>query len=640
MPTVHIERHGDNRILAKVPWLGGAGKDMAKQVPGVSALWDKTGYRDKFLGWTYPLDLEVCRQLRLVFGDMLEIGPELSAWAKAEVIRENNQTTLRMAGSAELPELAELAPLLDMAYSNRPFQAVGAKFALDGGSTLNADEPGLGKTLETLGALTLAHAHRVLVFCRKTALRAVWEREAHRWLGGNVQTFVCDGTRAQRDFTMSEYYIACQEFPDKMCILICNVEMVRMRTDYVENQRYESPEFRYLFESDWDAVVFDESHNALIGKSHLSVMHHEDGSKSAKISQTRLGAMRLPVKEGGLKLALSGTPFRGKVINMWGTLNWLRPDVFTSYWRYAKMYFEVEEGDYGLVVSGEDVRPDARAAFDRMLAPYVLRRTKAEVAKDLPPKLYAGTPLYPDVPDSPLGIWLPMESQQARAYQDMAEDARAQVGDGILMANGVLAELTRLKQLSTTYGVMISDNAGVRFAPREPSNKLNWILDNLPSLTGNEGKVIIASQFTQVINLFSGAIAHAGFPNYVITGETKQRTREDIVREFSNPDDEHRVVMINTKAGGESITLDAADVVIIIDETSIPDEQLQVEDRAHRVSREAGRVPVTVYYLRSLESIEADIAVRCGAREGACKEVLDGSRGVEIIRHAASHQLA
>jgi SNF2 family DNA or RNA helicase len=138
-----------------------------------------------------------------------------------------------------------------------------------------------------------------------------------------------------------------------------------------------------------------------------------------------------------------------------------------------------------------------------------------------------------------------------------------------------------------------------------------------------------------VVNLFHREVEAAGYPSWRITGETSLRARNDIVADFTDPAAERRCCFINTFAGGESITLDAADVVIVIDETHIPDDQIQVEDRAHRVSREAGRPPVTVYYLRSLGTVDEEIPVLTGTREGAISQRLDGSRGIEVLAKSA-----
>lgn len=629
MPVVRLERYGANRILANVPWLGGEGKDLAKSVAGCAPLWDKSGEKDKWIGWTYPLDLEVCRNLRVVFGDMLRIGPELEAWAKAEVATESAQHALRASYEHDLPGIEETAPRLAQAFRARPYQPVAVQFALDGKRVIIADEPGLGKTLETLGTLALAGCRRVLVVAKKTAISAVWEREIRRWLP-DAEPFAGVPDRGDhklaREAIIESFDTFCDLAPDKLAILIVNPEMMRIKfTPGSEgSKRVEIPEFPALFNRDWDAIVFDESHRIVIGKN----------VQSKSITQTRLGSIRLPLNGGGYKIALSGTPFRGKEVNIWGTLNWLWPDTHTSYWKFAERYFSVADNDYGGkdIINEGRIRPDAREAFDRMLARYMIRRTKFEVARDLPPKMYGGALLNPADPKSPVGVWLPLTPSQRMLYEQISDDATVELEHGTLMINGVLAELTRQKQVATASGDFDED---YRYRPQLPSNKLDWILDFLEETWGAQGKIIIASQFTQVVELFHGQCTKAGYKCHMITGKTSQAKRGEVVLDFSNLASEYRCCFINTLAGGESITLDAADYVVVIDETHIPDDQIQLEDRAHRVSREAGRPPVTVYYLRSLGTVDEEIPVITGAREGAITERLDGSRGIEILAKSA-----
>jgi SNF2 family DNA or RNA helicase len=651
--TVRIEREGERRIKAVVPYMNGNGSKLAKQVPGVAPRWDRgagPGGKDVFRYWTYPLDLGTCRTLRKVFGKELWIGPALRAWAWAEVETEKRMLALRSGDGDDpgvLSGVALRAPLLAAAL--RPYQWRGVAFGAAGICTLNADQPGLGKTLESLGVLAEADARRVIVFARKSALNSVWRDEAIRWLGDGCRVYVASGTHAQRETAIGQFSSGIMFSPHFMHILVCNIEMVRAKKlclppktgSFVsgeeglppaqcEKQHSHEGKIKYQIKPDWpllhmmdyDAIVVDESHRALVGKS----------SRSKNITQTRMGMTLLRLREGGIKIALSGTPWRGKVYQMWGTLNWLRPDVFTSFWRFAKEFFECTENPdgFGGIEIGE-LRPDKEDDFYALIGRYMLRRTKAECAPDLPAKQYAGTPVDPWDETSPVGVWLDMEPQQAAAYKAMQSDAETQIEGGTLTAVGVLAEMTRLKQLASAC--MRKVNGGTK--PSPPSNKLNWVIDFLESREGNDGKVIIFSQFTELVEMFWDAL-EGMYPGKVdmITGKTKQADRDRLQDEFQDPSSELKIMLLNTLAGGESITLDQADDVIFLDETSVPDEQEQAEDRAHRVSRAmaGNKTPVTVYYLRSRGTIEEAICRVTGAREGSVKQALDGSRGVEIMK--------
>jgi SNF2 family DNA or RNA helicase len=626
--VVRVERNG-NRIWADIPFDNGRGPINAKQISGVRPKYvksDRPNGRDRFVAWTYPLDITVCRELRQVFGDRLEIGSGLREWAAAEIIRERELRSIQGGDVVELGRVGKLAPKLFEALSNRPYQLTGASFLAAGRREMLADDTGLGKTPQTLAALMQAGAKRVLVFAKKSALTSVWANESEKWLGGLAMPYVVTGPRAERTETIRQFHNRADqrwEQDEVIRFLICNVEMVRVKRietwddEKMKEEVTYSPDWPELFAEPWDAVIFDESHRALVGKSHYS----------KGISQTRLGATRLPFREdGALKIALSATPFRGKVIQAWGTLNWLRPEVFTSYWRFAEQWFGTEDNEYGgKIVVSEDVLPDRRADFDKMMGPYVLRRTKAEVAPDLPPKMYAGTQLDTSDEGSPVGIWLDMNARQKAAYDSIENQGKIELEGGSLTPNGHLAQWTRMKQFATCYAAI----RGGQYEPALPSNKYDWLLDHLDEYGG---KILVFSQFTKVVNLFAQHLLMDGHPNYVLTGETKQADRDRMQEMWQDPaqaDGCPRVMLLNTLAGGESITLDQADEAVFLDETWIPDEQEQAEGRIHRVSRVH---PCTYYYLRSRGTIEVEIAQVAQGREYRTHDALDGPRGIEFSR--------
>ncbi len=386
----------------------------------------------------------------------------------------------------------------------------------------------------------------------------------------------------------------------------------------------------------WASIVVDESHRALI-----TTNAHPQGQ-----TQVRAGIGKLAVASEGLRLALSGTPFRGKPENLWGTLNWLYPERYSAFWTWARQWFVV----YG--VPGQETEIGAldeskSGDFYRDIQPIMLRRTKREVRPELPDKLYAGTPLaLPGQPvddNSPVGHWLHMEPKQAAAYADMRDDAETQLESGTLVANGVLAELTRLKQFATCYGDITEVGGNPKFVPQLPSAKFDWLVEFLAERgidrdtdyettasvgNGDIQKVVVASQFTSVLNLYEAELKRLGIPVLMITGQVTGHKRK-LAAETWQADGGPRVFLLNTNAGGVSLTLDAADDLIFLDETWIPDDQEQVEDRIHRVSR---LHQVTIHYLRTLGTVEENIAYTTGSRERLIKKLIDGERGATFAK--------
>lgn len=639
---VQVERVKDRIYLRS----SGPTPGLARAIPGARFSSNKGAH------WTMPLSMEVCRLLRERFGQMLEIGPELSSWAREAIALERTMAELGSAEDAHLTVLPGAFPKLAAAMEARKYQRVASRFTAQGRNVLIADQPGLGKTLEAMGGIKESRtAGPYLVVCPKTAVESVWAPEIARWLGERVLT-VPDG-RAKRDEILSAFKGVIDTHHTKfgaetraITWVVVHPEMIRTKSFWVckecdcetpvkakkelvcghdprQAPRRNDHTFPQLFDIEWGAIIADESDRMLIRKGGVG-------------TQTRNGMELLRTRENGLTIALSGTPMRGKPHQLWGTLNWLRPKEYSSYWSWVQTYYETEKGAYGGMTIGR-LRDDREEALYRSLSTVMLRRTKAEVAKDMPPKTYVGTGSAVGLPDMH-GIFLEMEPTQQKAYQQMMERSVAELEGGDLNAIGILAEMTRMKQFAITSGAMLRDE----FIPVLPSNKFNYVLQWMEENGYPEdpqGKLVVVSQFTSVLNLFNDALNEAyakskawrQFGSAMLTGQVTGLARAEAITRFNGEvgSPTPHALFLNTKAGGVAITLDTADDMMLLDETWIPDDQEQVEDRIHRVSRPR---PVFYHYLRSVGSIDEHIARVTAEREDATKEQLDGRRGVEFAR--------
>jgi SNF2 family DNA or RNA helicase len=141
-------------------------------------------------------------------------------------------------------------------------------------------------------------------------------------------------------------------------------------------------------------------------------------------------------------------------------------------------------------------------------------------------------------------------------------------------------------------------------------------------------KLVIASQFTQLLKAFAYGVKDE-FKDKIragsITGEQTGPARQRTVDEFEDVDSDLNLLWINTKAGGSAITLDAADIMIVLDETYVDDEQQQLEGRIDNRNPERKIVPRSYYYLRSLGTIEEHIAAANAEAKKAGLKVLDGA---------------
>lgn len=697
---IKIDRFGTDRMIVFVPWLDGRGKDAAKSVHG--ARWN-----DKHKGWTYPLRWQICKEIREYvanpLGHDIHLEPAMREWATAEKAKQDSVPDLKLKTAVDLPVLKSSHPKLFEATQKRGFQSRGVAFSARKRVQLLAYEPGLGKTLTAIGGIIEGGVTGlVLVIAPSQAVNISWPLELQRWVPQDYFQIIGRNIKpAERRETLMMLQEWAQANPTERCWVLMNPHWVRMRAEtdeygkYIRNSegvKIVSAELPDLFRTEFGAIIVDESHETLACAT----------GNAKKWSLQRMGVGALNLKEDAIRMSLSGTPMRGRPENMFGQLNWLTPDVYTSYWKWVERHFVMYESTdgYGGKQIGHLKDPEL---FYAECSHVMNRVTKEEAAADLPPKRYGGTHLDPRDESTLFGVWLPMEGKQATAYKKMAAAAEADLESGhVMRAGGILAEMTRLKQFAGSCmefdemktapvlnqawiawkdnedriaeaseakayyidqgaesqaetifvgesfpepekyerdeegNILRSDDVPVYKAVL-PSNKFDWIwnflYDRDLTPTGKtpgkgKAKIIIASQFTGLINLFSEELTKKGVPNYVLTGETPTVKRRQYVYEFQNDPDSAKVFLLNTKAGGTALTLDAADDVIICDETFIPDDQLQVEDRAHRLSNTEHQV--MMWYLRSKGTLEETIGSTTTERERVCKSIMDGARGLDL----------
>jgi SNF2 family DNA or RNA helicase len=256
----------------------------------------------------------------------------------------------------------------------------------------------------------------------------------------------------------------------------------------------------------------------------------------------------------------------------------------------------------------------------------MIRRTRDMVRNDLPPKGYPSN-VADDSGLTP-GIYLPMTKKQRAAYEQMEKSGTASLDGGDVNAIGVLAELTRLKQFAGAEGALV----GGAFQPIAAGNKYDWIVEFLRELGFPDRpatKIVIASQFTQLLNAFRDGVAkefRLKPERYgVVTGEETGPRRLATVNRFEDTDSDLDLLWINTKAGGSAITLDAAEIMVVLDETWVSDEQEQLEGRIDNRQPERRIVPRSYYYLRSEGSLEENIAAANAEAKARGERILNGA---------------
>lgn len=608
--------------------------DGVRSIPGRS-------YRRGSGAWTVPLDLEALRSLRTTYGGALRLRPRLRAWAAEQVAEEEELTELSAATTGRLemlplllPQLAEaihLGPIgLTMTKKQRKkalkgpgsYQVADVQFLVRSRSPLNTNQMGTGKTLELIASIFEGGMHEGahLIVTPKTSIETVWVDELKKWQPMPVLAAI--GSRANREAVLKRAWK--WSLKGKAFWLVVNPEMVQYRkdpehlaTDFIKQAHekqdgtweagacecnvkvkphwhYYSP-FREIHRIPFKTMTIDECHvSAVCNTKSITHQALKDVHTEKRILQ-------------------SGTPMGGKPLRLFGLLQFLRPDVFTSKWTWARQWLVIDQSDYGQRITNK-FRDDVEEAFARSMAPYLLRRTKAEVLPWLPPKQY-------------VNVWCDMTPAQEKQYRTFAEDAEVTIKKNRLIGKAVLDEYTRLRQFAIAKQTIRKKDG--KLVPTRASGKLAAIEQDLIELgiAGNktdrwgDEQVIIFSQFTEVVDMMVDWLQDMDIDCAKITGKIKDKERTRLQRQFQ--DGNLRVLVMNVKAGGVSITLDRANTVMFVDQTFNPDDQEQAEDRAHRASRIH---QVTVRYYRSKGTIEEQVFDDVTQKELTNDQVLDRRR--------------
>jgi SNF2 family DNA or RNA helicase len=599
-------------------------KELKARLPG-PALFNK---EQKY--WVFPAHWDTCVKTREIANKLnvqIKISPSLTEWALNEKERQGTIPDVQSMELVDLDEIRSTHHAIWSALTSRPFQTVGAAFAARNRSCLIADQPGLGKTIQSIAAVIESGiTGPILVVAPKSAARLTWPQELRKWLPDDDRIIIGSNRPATERREALQIIAKNQNHPtmrSERLWVITSPNYLRVKAEVDEYGNYVKENgvtkmkmvqegISEFFDIEWSAVIIDESHQTIAGGSA--------NKKKWPAQKQGLGALR--VRENGLRIALSGTPFRGKEEYLWGQLHWLRPDLFRSYYQWIDDHFYTSHNSYGMVIGGIIDKDKMYKEASTVM----IRRTKAEVAADLPEKIYNV-------------IWLDMEGEQARAYEEIKRKAQAELEGGILQTTGVLAELTRLKQFAGSYGRMDGDT----FRPSLPSNKFEWLIEFLDErgidksmapdyrfASADIPKIVVASQFSKLIDAFADGLAKEGILSHKFTGDTSDKKREEIKDDWQNhPTSPVRVLLLTTTAGGVSLTLDAADELVVLDETWNTSDQEQVEDRLHRLSRIH---QVTIWKVFSKDSIEEQIFKSNAEAEFNIKSVMDGARGVEVVK--------
>ncbi|WP_395840126.1 SNF2-related protein [Archangium violaceum] len=301
--------------------------------------------------------------------------------------------------------------------------------------------------------------------------------------------------------------------------------------------------------------------------------------------------------QAGFRIALSGTPLENHLGELWSIFALVFPGLLGSWEQFRERFAApIERGR----------APDAQAALSRVISPFLLRRTKQEVARELPPRTEIQVPVA-------------LSEEEWALYEDARLAAVAEVssqGKGLRDEQQrfqVLAALTRLRLLASHPRLYDAEST-------LSSSKMRRLLELLEELRSEGHRALVFSQFTSHLELVKEELERSGFTYLYLDGSTPAGARAQRIAAFQGG--EGNVFLISLKAGGTGINLTAADYVIHLDPWWNPAVEDQATDRAHRIGQTR---PVTVYRLIARGTIEEQILSLHSDKRALIAGVLEGT---------------
>jgi SNF2 family DNA or RNA helicase len=430
----------------------------------------------------------------------------------------------------------------------REYQKTGYKWlktlAHYGFGGILADDMGLGKTLQIIALIASERGKGASIVVAPTSLLYNWENEIIKF-APQLKTQIVSGIAEKRRELLKTPNID---------IFITTYDMLKRDLEF-----YEDMEFSY--------VIADEAQNI-----------KNPATQAAK-----------SVKElkGRVRFALTGTPIENTLTELWSIFDFIMPGYLYSAGRFSRVYETP-------IIKHNDTQVAAK--LRAQIAPFVLRRVKKNVLRELPEK--TETTLPADLAPEQKKIYQATLLEAIGAFDDIV--ATDSFADNRMR---ILAQLTRLRQICCHPSLFLEDYSG-------ESGKLTLALETIQLALESGHRVLLFSQFTQMLSLIKDALATAKISNqrglpvkyFYLDGATKAKERMEMTERFNAG--ENDLFLISLKAGGTGLNLTGADVVIHYDPWWNPSVMEQASDRAHRYGQEKS---VHVYNIVAKDSIEEKI---------------------------------
>ncbi|MFG6457753.1 SNF2-related protein [Roseateles sp. BYS96W] len=437
----------------------------------------------------------------------------------------------------------------------RSYQAEGfawmSRLAAAGFGACLADDMGLGKTVQTLALLSERSALGAALVLAPTSVCGNWAAECATFAPGlNVQVYADAADRA-----------ALLKAAGPGDVIVASYALAQIDAEGFAARN-------------WASLVLDEA-------------------QALKNAATKR-AKSVAEFDADFRLALSGTPVENRLADLWSIMNLVNPGLLGTAQQFNERFA-------GPIERQQDAA--TRARLRRLVAPFLLRRTKTQVLQDLPPRTEIVHRVEP--------------SEQERHFLEaLRRDARAAVAAAAADPNRgapmqVLAELMRLRRAACDPR-LVSPELGLVGAKMAEFERI------VRELVAGGHKALVFSQFTDYLDLLAERVTQMGLPFQRLDGSTPQAERTKRAAAFQRGEGE--VFLISLKAGGFGLNLTMADYVLIVDPWWNPAAEDQASGRAHRMGQQR---PVTVYRLVTAGSVEERIIELHRDKRGLAEGMLE-----------------
>ena len=445
-----------------------------------------------------------------------------------------------------------------------------------------ADEMGLGKTIQTIALLCYImenkHNNGPFLIIAPLATISNWVIEFNRW-APDIKIVVYKGAPSERK------QMASQIKQDKH-----KYNTVLTTYEYIMKDKYA------LNKVNWQYIIVDEGHRMKNYKS--------------KFTQT-LGTQFT----SSYRLLLTGTPLQNNLSELWALLNFLLPKIFNSCEDFEKWFNQPFSSKLPGEKNTELTEEQELLIINRLhhiLFPFLLRREKKEVEKELPSKIEYVIKLQ-------MSEWQNIVYNQIKEQGLLAEDpSTGKIGKKALMNTMMqLRKICNHPYLFIDYTNSMWEQIDEYIY--KSSGKFEFLDRIIPKLLYFKHKILIFSQMTQLLNVLERYFIFKGIKCLRLDGATKSEERGRQIELFSDNKEDYMVFILSTRAGGLGLNLQAADTVIIFDSDWNPQMDIQAQDRAHRIGQ---KHEVKVFRLISKKTIEEGILEKAAFKKNIDEKVI------------------